>query len=51
MAWGKSEVQFNLGGLAMDSKYEIIIFWSQEDNTFVAEVPELSGCMADGDTY
>lgn len=35
----------------MDSKYEIIIFWSQEDNTFVAEVPELSGCMADGDTY
>jgi len=35
----------------MDSKYEIIIFWSQEDNAFVADVPELSGCMADGDTY
>ena len=35
----------------MDSKYEIIIFWSQEDNAFVAEVPELPGCMADGDTY
>ena len=35
----------------MDSKYEIIIFWSEEDDTFVAEVPELSGCMADGKTY
>ena len=35
----------------MDSKYEIIIFWSQEDNAFVAEVPELPGCMADGKTY
>ena len=35
----------------MDNKYEIIIFWSSEDNAFVAEVPELSGCMADGKTY
>jgi predicted RNase H-like HicB family nuclease len=35
----------------MDSKYEIIIFWSAEDNTFVAEVPELPGCMADGSSY
>jgi predicted RNase H-like HicB family nuclease len=35
----------------MDSKYEIIIFWSEEDNAFVAEVPELPGCMADGKTY
>ena len=35
----------------MDSKYEIIIFWSHEDSAFVAEVPELSGCMADGETY
>ena len=33
------------------SKYEVIIYWSEEDNTFVAQVPELSGCMADGDTY
>lgn len=32
-------------------QYEIIIFWSKEDNSFVAEVPELSGCMADGQTY
>ena len=35
----------------MDKKYEIIIFWSSEDNAFVAEVPELPGCMADGRTY
>ncbi len=35
----------------MGSKYEIIIFWSDEDKAFVAEVPELPGCMADGQTY
>ncbi len=35
----------------MDTKYEIIIFWSAEDNAFVAEVPELPGCMADGNSY
>jgi predicted RNase H-like HicB family nuclease len=33
------------------SKYEIIIYWSEEDGSFIAEVPELSGCMADGKTY
>ena len=31
-------------------KYEVIIYWSDEDETFVAEVPELPGCMADGST-
>ena len=31
-------------------KYEIIIYWSSEDNCFIAEVPELAGCMADGET-
>lgn len=35
----------------MNKKYEIIIFWSSEDDAFVAEVPELTGCMADGKTY
>jgi predicted RNase H-like HicB family nuclease len=33
------------------SKYEVIIYWSEEDSAFIAEVPELSGCMADGETY
>ncbi len=32
-------------------KYEIIIYWSEEDNAYIAEVPELEGCMADGLTY
>ncbi len=31
--------------------YEIILYWSQEDQAFIAEVPELSGCAADGATY
>lgn len=31
-------------------KYEIIIYWSTADGAFVAEVPELPGCMAHGDT-
>lgn len=35
----------------MSIKYELIIFWSERDNSFVVEVPELSGCMADGVTY
>jgi predicted RNase H-like HicB family nuclease len=35
----------------MNSRYEIIIFWSEEDESFVAEVPELPGCAADGATY
>ena len=33
------------------SKYEIVIYWSEADQSFIAEVPELPGCMADGDTY
>jgi len=32
-------------------KYEIIIYWSHEDDSFIAEVPELPGCMADGTSY
>lgn len=32
-------------------KYEIIIYWSAEDKAFIAEVPELPGCIADGETY
>ena len=31
-------------------KYEVIIYWSEEDAAFIAEVPELPGCMADGPT-
>lgn len=35
----------------MPYKYEIITYWSEEDQAFIAEVPELPGCMADGETY
>jgi len=31
-------------------KYEVIIYWSRDDQAFIAEVPELPGCMADGPT-
>jgi len=32
------------------NKYEIILYWSEEDGSYIAEVPELAGCMADGPT-
>jgi len=34
-----------------DSKYELIIYWGEEDQAFIAEAPELAGCAADGATY
>jgi predicted RNase H-like HicB family nuclease len=34
-----------------EQRYELIIYWSEEDEAFVAEVPELPGCAADGATY
>ncbi|MFN7259936.1 MAG: type II toxin-antitoxin system HicB family antitoxin, partial [Cyclobacteriaceae bacterium] len=32
-------------------KYEVVIYWSADDEAFIAEVPELSGCAADGRSY
>jgi len=37
--------------MIMNSKYEIIIYWSDKDKAYLVEVPELPGCMADGKTY
>ena len=34
-----------------DIKYELIIYWSEDDEAYIVEVPELPGCMADGRTY
>ncbi len=39
------------GGMIVMIKYEMIIYWSDEDEAFIVEVPELPGCMADGPTY
>ncbi len=35
----------------MSIKYELIIYWSDDDQSFIVEIPELPGCMADGKTY
>ena len=35
----------------MKTRYELIIYWSKDDDCFIVEVPELPGCMADGQTY
>ncbi len=35
----------------LNSRYEMIIYWSEQDQAFIAEVPELAGCAADGATY
>jgi predicted RNase H-like HicB family nuclease len=35
----------------LTSKYELIIYWSEDDESFLVEVPELAGCMADGNSY
>jgi len=32
-------------------KYEVVIYWSEEDGLFIAEVPDLPGCVSDGPTY
>jgi predicted RNase H-like HicB family nuclease len=32
-------------------KYEVIIYWSEEDRAFIAQLPELLGCAADGENY
>ena len=32
------------------TKYEVVLYWSDEDGAFIAEVPELAGCAADGPT-
>ncbi len=33
------------------TRYEIILYWSDDDERYIAEVPELPGCMADGESY
>jgi predicted RNase H-like HicB family nuclease len=37
--------------MASEFRYEVILYWSEPDQDFIAEVPELPGCAADGPTY
>ena len=41
----------NTRKILADMRYELIIYWSREDQAFLVEVPELPGCMADGASY
>jgi predicted RNase H-like HicB family nuclease len=41
----------NTNSTSTDMRYELIIYWSKTDESFIVEVPELPGCMADGATY
>ena len=45
-----AEVGDGIEAARMMYKYEIILYWNNDDGAFVAEVPELPGCMAHGDT-
>jgi predicted RNase H-like HicB family nuclease len=40
-----------VGAMSDNYRYEIIMYWSEEDQAVIAEVPELPGCAADGATY
>lgn len=39
------------GDTIRESRYELVVYWSDEDGAFIAEVPDLPGCMADGPTH
>jgi predicted RNase H-like HicB family nuclease len=47
----RTDIKIQTETLTMNHKYEIIIYWNKEDNAFIAEVPELTGCMSDGKSY
>ena len=49
MLRGRSDANIHFKDLRATMRYEIILYWSNEDQLFVAEAPELPGCMADGD--
>ena len=46
-----SDISFEIPMMSSDLRYELIIYWSDIDQAFIAEAPELAGCAADGATY
>ena len=46
-----ARTEVNRTAVKLHIRYEIILYWSKADGAFVAEVPELPGCAADGKTY
>lgn len=44
-------INLSMHEIKMILRYEIILYWSEEDQAFIAEIPELPGCAADGETY
>ncbi len=51
LAWNDAISFWSESYEVMMMRYEVIIYWSEEDEEFIAEIPELPGCMADGKTY
>ena len=47
----KNNIQKKICGMRKSYKYEVILYWSADDDAFIAEVPELPGCAADGSSY
>ena len=45
------EIQSEGDRVINDYRYEIVLYWSDVDQAYIAEVPDLPGCMADGETY
>jgi len=51
-ATSKSDFEIQAGEMTvMQNRYELVIYWSKDDQCLVVEVPELPGCMADGESY